>query len=748
MNKKIYTIISYLIFLCLITTNVFATTLKKIIINGNDRISDETIKMFSTVKKGQNISDLNLNIILKDLYETNFFKNVSVEINENQLIINVVELPIIQNVSYEGIKSNKLKKKILSNLNLKSKSSYNELLLKNDKEKILSSLRNEGYYFSEIQVLVEELSENKVDIKYEIILGNKSKIKKIKFIGNKVFKDGKLKSLIVSEEYKFWKFISGKKFLNENIIDLDKRLLRNYYLNKGYYNVIINASYARFINEDEFELIFNIDAKNKVYFNKIDLNLPNDFETSNFENLFEFFSTLQGEPYSLNIIDDILDEVDAIVLNDEFRSVDIDVNENIDSDKINITFSINESPSYVVEKINIFGNNVTRENVIRNQLEIDEGDYFNKILHKKSINNIKSLNFFKSVNSDVVDGKDQNSKIINFSVEEKPTGEISAGAGAGTNGGTIMFGLKENNYLGKGLSLNTNIVVNSETVKGLFSVYNPNYRNSDKSVYTSLEATETDRLAAFGYKTNKTGIKLGTNFEYLRDFKIGLSTNTLYEKIETDSTASKLQKKQEGNYFDTFLGFDIDYDKRNQKYQTSDGFRSMYSVELPIVSKTNTLTNTYNYKYFTELYENNLTNFSLYLQSATSLSSDDIKLTERLFVPSRKLRGFERGKIGPKDGDDFVGGNYLSAINFSTTVPQLLENAQDMDLLLFFDAANIWGIDYDDSLDDGSKIRSSIGIGLDWNTAIGPMTFTLSEALTKSSTDVTESFRFNIGTTF
>ena len=254
---------------------------------------------------------------------------------------------------------------------------------------------------------------------------------------------------------------------------------------------------------------------------------------------------MQGEPYSLNIIDDILDEVDAIVLNDEFRSVDIDVNENIDSDKINITFSINESPSYVVEKINIFGNNVTRENVIRNQLEIDEGDYFNKILHKKSINNIKSLNFFKSVNSDVVDGKDQNSKIINFSVEEKPTGEISAGAGAGTNGGTIMFGLKENNYLGKGLSLNTNIVVNSETVKGLFSVYNPNYRNSDKSVYTSLEATETDRLAAFGYKTNKTGIKFGTNFEYLRDFKIGLSTNTLYEKIETDSTASNFKKQEE-----------------------------------------------------------------------------------------------------------------------------------------------------------------------------------------------------------
>ncbi len=748
MIKNIKTLFISFVFLTYFLSEAQSATINQIIINGNDRISEETIIMFSDVKKKQNISDLNLNNILKELYKTNFFENVSVELKENNLVINVIELPIIQEISYEGLKSNKLRDKVLSNLNLKSKSSYNKLLLKNDKDKILTSLRNEGYYFSNIDIFVEDLSDNKVNIKYTIVLGNKSKIKKIKFIGNKIYKDNKLKSLIVSEEYKFWKFVSGKKFLNENVIDLDKRLLKNFYLNKGYYDVEINASYAKYINNDEFELIFNIDAKNKIYFQNLELNLPNDFDTSNFEDILSFFSELKGEPYSINIIDDILDKIDLIILNDEFRNVDIDVNENIENDKINITFSISESPTYIVEKINIFGNNVTRENVIRNQFEIDEGDYFNKILQNKSINNIKSLNFFKKVSSETIEGKDQNSKIINITVEEKPTGEISAGAGAGTNGGTIMFGVKENNYLGKGLSVNSNLVINSETIKGLFSVYNPNYKNSDKSVFANIQAIETDRLAAYGYKTNKTGFKVGTNFEYLRDFKLGLSTSSFYEKIETDSSASKLQKKQEGDYFDTFLVFDFDYDKRNQKFQTSDGFRSMYTIDLPIISETNTLTNTYNYKFFTELYENNLTNFSIYLQSANSLTSDDIKLSERLFVPSRRLRGFEAGKIGPKDGDDFVGGNYLSALNFSTTVPQILENAQNMDFLIFVDAANIWGLDYDSSLDDGGKIRSSVGIGLDWNTAIGPMSFSLSEAITKSSTDVTESFRFNIGTTF
>ena len=621
-------------------------------------------------------------------------------------------------------------------------------MLKNDKEKIQSSLKNLGYYFSKIDVFVEDLDDNKVNIKYDINPGNKSKIKKIKFIGNKIFKDSKLKSLIVSEEYKFWKFISGKKFLNENIINLDQNLLRNFYLNKGFYNVEIKTSYAKFINDDEFELVFNIDAKNKIYFGKLDVNLPNDFDRSNFDSIFNFFNKIQNKPYSINSIEKLLDEIDQIVLNDEFRNVDITVDENLIEDKINIIFSIQDTASYIVEKINILGNNVTRENVIRNQIEIDEGDYFNKILEKKTINNLKSLNFFKNVSSEIFEGKDQNSKIINILVEEKPTGEISAGAGAGTNGGTIMFGVKENNYLGKGVSVNSNITINEETVKGIVSVYNPNYKNSDKSVYTNVQSIETDRLAAFGYKTNKTGFKVGTDFEYLRNFNIGLSTNTFYEKIETDSSASALQKKQEGDYLDTFIGLNFDYDKRNQKFQTSDGFRSMYSIDLPIISETNTLTNTYNYKYFSELYENNLTNFSVYLQAANSISSDDIKLSERLFVPSRKLRGFESGKVGPKDGDDFVGGNYLTAINVTTTIPQLLENAQNMDFLVFFDAANVWGIDYDSSLDDNSKIRSSIGIGIDWLTPIGPMTFSLSEALTKTSTDVTESFRFNIGTTF
>ena len=208
------------------------------------------------------------------------------------------------------------------------------------------------------------------------------------------------------------------------------------------------------------------------------------------------------------------------------------------------------------------------------------------------------------------------------------------------------------------------------------------------------------------------------------------------------------KKKQEGNYFDTFLKLNFDYDKRNQNYQTSDGFRSQYYLDLPIISETNTITNSLDYKFFTELYEQNITSASILLRAAKSINNDNIKLSERLYIPSKRLRGFEKGKVGPKDGNDFIGGNFITTINFTSTIPQILENAENMDFAIFLDIANVWGVDYDSSLDSSDKVRSSIGIGIDWFTVLGPLNFSLATPLTKDANDKTESFRFNIGTAF
>ena len=739
----------FLFFLIINFSNIaYSQVVNKIIIEGNERLSTETISIFSKVSINDNIDTSKLNEVLKDIYSTGFFQDVEIEFNNNILKIKVIENPIIQNIIYEGVKSKTILEDVTKNLKLKERSSFNEDFLRSDKIKIIDSLKDLGYFFSKVEVFKEELEDKKVNISYIIDLGNKAKIKKISFIGNKGFKDNKLKRIIVSEEYKFWKFISGRKFLNEKLTQLDTRLLKNYYLNKGYYNVKINTSFAKLIDENNFELIFNIDSGDKIFFNELKLNLPTDFNNDNFKNLENFFIKIKDEPYSLYGIEKILNQIDEITLNDEYKSINAYLTEEIIENKINITFNIEKSTDFFVEKINIFGNSVTKESVIRNKFLIDEGDPYNEILKNKTVNNLKSLNYFKTVNADVIDGKKDNSKIINISVEEQATGEISASAGFGTSENNIGFTVRENNFLGKGISLDSNLILSTDSIKGLFSVNNPNFLNSDKSLSFTLEASELNKFTDYGYKTSRTGFLISSNFEYYDDFRLGIGTSNYYQEIETDSTASESQIKQRGDYFDTYLKFDFDYDKRNQKYQTTSGFRSLYSIDLPVISETFSLINTYNYSYYTELYENNLSSLSLSLSSINSLNGKDVKLSERVYIPSSKLRGFKYGAVGPKDGDDYIGGNFVSTINLISTLPQLLENSQNTDFSFFVDIANIWGVDYSSVISDSNEIRSSIGLALDWLTPIGPLNFSLSQPITKANTDETETFRFNLGTSF
>ena len=748
MSKQSYKLILLIIFFTLVFSSFLrAEIIKKINVEGNQRISLETIKMFSGVSINDNLSQNDLNEILKKLYDTNFFNLVSVKIENNILSIKVEENPVIQNIFYEGIESSKILEDLKKNVILKSRSSYNQILIEKDLKNIKNSLKQLGYYFSEVEILLEELKDNKINLTYKIELGKKAKIRKISFIGDKIFKDKKLKGVILSEEHKPWKFLSGKKYLNEAIIKYDERLLKNFYLNKGYYNVIINSSFAKMTDDETFELVFNIDANSKIFFGDLKIDLPSDFSETNYQEVVKFFNKLENEPYSINRVEDIVEKIEMITINEQYESIKANVKESIVSNKININFEIEETEKVFIERINIFGNNVTLESVIRNQIEIDEGDPFNQILYSKSLNNIKALNFFENVTGEILNGDEFNTKIININITEKATGEIFAGVGTGTDGSSFSAGVKENNYLGRGVKVDSNINFSQERIKGKFIVSNPNYKNSDKNLDLALEATSIDRVETSGYKSNITGFTIGTEFEYLDDFRLGLSTKNNFEKITVDGSSSNKQKKQDGNYFDSFIGLNFIYDKRNQKYQTSSGFLSNYNLKLPILSDTNTLTNIYNYKIFKEFYENNVSSFAFSFKGASSLSGDDIKLSERLYIPGKKLRGFESGKIGPKDGSDYIGGNYVSTINATTNVPSILENVQNVDIVMFLDAANIWGVDYDSSLDK-SGIRSSVGVALDWLTPVGPLTFSLATPITKEPSDIEETFRFNIGTSF
>ena len=740
--------IQLILFSIFLAFSAYSKNYEKIIVNGNERISNETILVFSEIQDNKALDENSINEILKKLYKSGFFKDVTVKIESNNLIIEVLENPIIQTVFIEGIKRKKTEESLYEILSLKNRSSYNSTLIKKDEVAILSFLKDDGYYFSKVTSSYQDLGDNKIDLLYQIELGEKSKISKISFIGDKRFKDSTLKNIIISEEYKFWKFLSGKKYLNENLINYDKRLLNNFYKNKGFFNVVIESSFANYLGNDEFEIIYNISSGKKFYFNEFDLNLPIDYERANFQQLDKIFKELKGENYSLNSIDKILKEIDKIVLNEQFEFLKSTVKESIEDNLINLTFDIGESEKFYVGKINILGNNITREEVIRNNLLVDEGDAFNELLQTRTLNNLKSLNFFSKVESEILDIENENKKIINITVEEKPTGEIMAGAGVGTGGGTFAFGVSENNFLGRGIEFSSDISVSAESLKGIISMNNPNYKGSNRSLNTSLESTITDRLKNFGYKSNKTGFSVGSGFEFYDDLYWNTGVSSYVEKLDTDNTASASMKKQEGSYFDTFFNHTFSYDKRNQRYKTSDGYISRFTQNIPLISESYTLTNSYDYKIYNEWLDENVFSIGFFGKTSNSLSGKNVKLSDRLYLPASKLRGFESGKVGPKDGADYIGGNYAASINIATSLSQILPNSQNTNFSIFFDAGNVWGIDYSSSLSDESKIRSSVGIAVDFFTPVGPLNFSLSEPITKGKNDITESFRFNLGTTF
>ena len=746
MLKIIFKINFILLF---ISSLSFAQIINDIMVDGNKRISKESIIVFGGIDFNKNYNDDDLNVILKNIYETNFFKEINLKINNSILEVLVIENPIIENLQINGIKSKNLTELLFDKIKLKNRSSYIESSFLSDLNIIKNIIKNSGYYFAEIKtssILNEE--QNSIRLSYDIDLGKRAKIQEVQFIGDKKIKDRKLKNIITTEESKFWKFISQSIYLNYERIELDKRLLTNFYKNSGYYNVKITNSFVEFNNNNSFKLIFNIDSGKKFKFNDLTLVLSDDYDSKYFSKINETLIKLKNQDYSLNKVEKILREVDKIALTRQYLFINASLEETIiNNDKLDISISLKDNAKYFVEKINIFGNSYTIEEVIRNSLIVDEGDPYNEILFNKSVNNIKAKNIFSKVETDISPGSSEGLKVVTLTVEEKPTGEISLGAGVGTSGGTIGGGIKENNFLGKGIKLNSNLQISENTIKGQFIYEKPNFNYSDNSLFTSIRSTSTDNITDFGYKTSDVGLSLGTSYEQFENLYFRPEVYVSYEKLETTSNASTSLKKQEGNYFDTYFNYNLDYDLRNNKFRADEGYRNTFYQELPLVSDNYEIINSFESTRYQKILDT-VTKVSFYGKAVNTLNNEDVRISKRLYMPSSKLRGFESGKIGPVENNDYIGGNYISALNFSATLPQLLPSFQNLDFSLFVDAGNVWGVDYSSAIDDNNKIRSSAGMAMDLLTPIGPLNFSLSQPITKSSTDKTESFRFNLGTTF
>jgi len=748
MRRKIFRF-CFFIFLAFVSSGANAEMLKKLEIIGNSRISNETIKVYGEIEINKDYSHDDLNTVIKRLYDTKFFSDISTSFSNGVLRINVKENPIIDSIIIEGEEAEKYKKAILKMLALKEKGSYIESDIKQDVQTIKNFYKSLGYYTAEVVAHIQELGDdqNIINLIYSIEKRERNKISKIYFIGDKgKARIKRLRDVITSEESRFWKVLSRNIYLNPDIIELDKRLLKNYFLGLGYYNVEVLSSSVELKDESNIELTFSINAGQRFRIKKLSTDISPVFDKTIFKNLSFEFNKLAGEYYSPFKIQKILKKIDQIIDNKKLQFVQHSVSETLDKDGIDIVFKIFEGRKIQIERVNIIGNTVTNDTVIRSELLVDEGDPYSDVKIEQSISRLKARNIFKTVEYKLNDGSSKDLKVMEIKVEEKPTGEIAAGAGVGTEGTSFSFSVKENNYLGKGLSMDASLNVNEHAIRGGLSMQEPNFRNSGNLVWGGLTNVRTDRPDS-GYENTLTEFNLGTKFEHLTNLYVSPNISLTFDDLTVTDNASSSMKKQAGNFTELTFGYGIEKDNRDRSFMPTSGSIASFHQRLPLYADQASIYNSIYYTKYHLFTENVIGALKFYGANVIAVE-DDVRLSKRLHIPSRRLRGFASHKVGPKDGADHVGGNYATVLNFEAALPNLLPEATQTDIAIFMDMGNLWGADYDSSVNDSNGIRSSVGVSSNVYTPIGPLNFVFALPMTKESTDTTQTFKFNLGTSF
>ena len=312
---------------------------------------------------------------------------------------------------------------------------------------------------------------------------------------------------------------------------------------------------------------------------------------------------------------------------------------------------------------------------------------------------------------------------------------------------SIQFLVKENNWLGKGVTVSANAEVSADSVRGAVSLTDPDYNFTGKELSYYLKNVKNDKSES-GYENSLFGAGVGISYERFKDIYFSPGLSLTYDDLTTDSTASTLLKSQSGSATDLMFDYSLSTDKRDRRFMPTNGYLTSFFQELPVYADQPYLKNSFSTNHYKEISEDVVGALKFNITSINGLNDEDVRVSQRLTLSSKKLRGFESGKIGPKDGNDYIGGNYATSVNLEANFPNFFPEKSNADIGLFLDAGNLWGIDYSDTLEDSNKIRSTAGINTSWLSPAGPLSFIFSKNITKASTDVSQSFNFRLGTTF
>ena len=746
-----YKFFALIIFLTSITTSFANENLvNEIEITGNQRIDVETIVSYSNINIKDIYTEKKGNEILKSLFNTELFSNIEIKFNNNKLTISIIENPTINLIKFDG--NSKVKDEdLLIEIQLKERSVYSRSKVRKDIERILSLYQRNGRLSTEVVPKIEKLEDNRINLIYEVSESEVSRVSKIVFIGNDNFSSSKLKSIMKTKSRRFLRFLSSADRYDPDRIEYDKQLISQFYNNNGFPNFTFTSSIAQLSeNTNNFEVIMYLDEGDKYNFG--DIKVTTKLKKINSDSALSVISANTGDIFDRSKISDSIEIIRELAEGQGYSFVEINpsFNENFEDKTINVEIDINEGPRVYVNSINIIGNTRTLDQVIRREIGLSEGDAYNKFTTNYSKDSIRALDFFSSVEISDTRSNFPDKIDLTIDVEEKNTGEASIGAGySSSTSSSITLGLRENNFLGKGQKVKFAASFASTRNTYDISITEPYFNNKNLAVTADLYSNFTDPTGV-NYETEDLGLGFALGFPLAPDKNIRIKYSLYTAKIKPDSNATAYERLLGGTDTVSQIGYVFDFDRRNSRYKPSSGFNLTFSQDLAGLGGTSYYyRNTGKYNTYKRLSDKIIGAWKVEAGSVNGYNGKYQPLSSNFRLGGKNLRGFKAGKVGPKTGTSYTGGQYYYLTSLETNIDFNLD-AYDITSTLFADFGSVWGLEnpaYSD-INDDHNLRSSVGVNLNWDSAIGPINFIYARVLENEATDTTDNLYFDIGYNF
>lgn len=730
--------------------------ISEIIVEGTQRIEPSTVRSYLSVIPGDPFNAERIDQSLKSLFATGLFADVALRRDGDALVVSVVENPIINRIAFEGNRRTE-DEDLEREVQLRPRVVYTRTRVQNDVQRILEIYRRTGRFAATVEPKVIPLDQNRVDLVFEIDEGPRTGVRRISFIGNEVFSDGRLREEIQTRESRWYRFLTSDDSYDPDRLTFDRELLRRFYLSRGYADFRVVSAVAELTpDREDFFITFTVEEGERYRFGSIDI--ATELTALDPEQLRSVVTTTEGDWYDAEAVEDTIANLTSAVGDLQYAFVDIQprIARNRDEQTIDIIYQISEGPRVFVERIDITGNVRTTDKVIRREMQLVEGDPFNASQLRRSEQQIRDLGFFETVTVATQEGSTPDRSVVEVNVAEQSTGEIEVGAGySSVDGPLASFGIRERNLLGRGQDLRFLALVSGRTQEFDISFTEPYFLDRDLSAGIDLFRITRDNQDESSYDEKNTGISLRVGYpltERLRQRLNYTVAETVIEDVPT--TASRFIRDQEGGRIKSSIGQELMYDARDSRIMPTEGYYVRLTSELAgLGGDAYFLSNRLGAGVYFPVFDQTVLSMLGEVGYIVGLG-EDVAISDRFFIGGDSLRGFAPAGIGPRDvnAGDALGGNRFVRGSVELSFPLGLPEEFGITGHAFSDFGSLAGVDADprpgERLVDEDALRLSLGAGISWRSPLGPIRIDFAYPLIKEDYDDPEEFRFSFGTRF